>query len=74
MTTEPTPKNDRKDKDLGLVEWDNQEPFLDPIEASDPRVARWRDIIRRAYSGKKHNENRAHANGDDTDAGITAGG
>ena len=52
----------------------DNEPFLDPIEASDPRVAKWRDIIRRAYSGKKHNESREHANGDDTDAGITAGG
>ena len=30
------------------------EPFLDPIELIDPRVRKWRDILRRAYSGKKH--------------------
>ena len=57
MTTEPPAKNDRKDKDLGLVEWDSQEPFLDPLEAMDPKVREWRDILRRKFNfNKKHND------------------
>ena len=30
------------------------EPFLDQIELIDPRVRKWRDILRKAYPGKKH--------------------
>ena len=30
------------------------EPFLDQIELIDPRVRKWRDILRHAYPGKKH--------------------
>ena len=55
MTIEPTPKNDRKDKDLGLVEWDSQEPFLDPLEAMDQKVREWRDILRRKFNFNKRN-------------------
>ena len=57
MTTEPTSKNDRKDKDLGLVEWNSQEPFLDPLEAMDPKVREWREILRRKFNfNKRYNE------------------
>ena len=58
MTTEPTPKNDRKDKDLGLIEWNSQEPFLDPLEAMDPKVREWRDILRRKFNFNKRNNER----------------
>ena len=58
MTTEPTPKNDRKDKDLGLIEWNSQEPFLDPLEAMDPKVREWRDILRRKFNFNNRNNER----------------
>ena len=63
MTTEPTPKNDRKDKDLGLVEWNSQEPFLDPLESMDPKVREWRDILRNKFNFNKRKTN-------DTTGGI----
>ena len=71
MTIEPTPKNDRKDKDLGLVEWYSQEPFLDPLEAMDPKVREWRDILRRKFNFNKRNNDGTIK--DDTDVGKPAG-
>lgn len=53
LTPEPAPKNDTKDNDIGLVEWNNDEPFLDPLEYMDPRVRQWRAIIRDIYNYKK---------------------
>ena len=47
---EQTAKNDLKDKDLGLVEWNNDDPFIDPIEMLDQRVAEWREILRQRYN------------------------
>jgi len=32
----------------------SDEPFLDPEEMRDPQVHRWREIMRKAYPGKKH--------------------
>ena len=55
--SEPAPKNDRKDSNLGLIEWNTDEPFLDPLEAMDPKVREWRDILRRKFNfNKKHND------------------
>ena len=56
---EQTAKNDPKDKDLGLIEWNSDEPFLDPIEMQDPRVHQWREILRQRYNfnkSRKQNE------------------
>ena len=35
------------------VEWNTDEPFLDPIEYIDPRVMEWREILRRRYNFNK---------------------
>ena len=57
LTNEQPAKNNRKDKDLGLVEWHSEEPFLDPLEATDPRIREWRDILSRKFNfNKKHND------------------
>ena len=57
LKQEPTPKNDHKDSNLGLIEWNTDEPFLDPLEATDPRIREWRDILRRKFNfNKKHND------------------
>ena len=57
LTTEPPVKNNRKDKDLGLIKWHSEEPFLDPLEATDPRIREWRDILSRKFNfNKKHND------------------
>ena len=32
------------------VEWNTDEPFLDPLEQLDPRVREWREILRRRYN------------------------
>ena len=68
MTTEPTPKNDRKDKDLGLVEVHDDLPFIDPIELMDERVAMWRDILRRKYN---FNKTRNHDKGRGTGTEVS---
>jgi hypothetical protein len=39
--------------DLGLIERNTDEPFLDPDEYLDPRVHQWRDILRRRYNFNK---------------------
>ena len=57
LKQEPTPKNDHKDSNLGLIEWNTDEPFLDPLEATDPRIREWRDILSRKFNfNKKHND------------------
>ena len=57
LTNEQPAKNDRKNRDLGMVEWNTDEPFLDPLEAIDSRVREWRDILRRKFNfNKKHND------------------
>jgi hypothetical protein len=38
---------------LGLIEWNTDEPFLDPDEYLDTRVHQWRDILRRRYNFNK---------------------
>lgn len=53
LTPEPIPPNNRKDKNLGTVEWPKDEPFLDPLEAMDPRVRQWREILRRKFNFNK---------------------
>lgn len=50
---EPPVKNDSKNKDMGLVEWPNDDPFIDPIELMDERVHMWREILRRRYNFNK---------------------
>ena len=35
------------------VEWNTDEPFLDPLEQIDPRVREWREILRRRYNFNK---------------------
>ena len=46
---------------LGLVPWNNDDPFIDPIEMIDPRVKEWREILRRRqkydYINRKDNLN-----------------
>ena len=59
MTAEPPAKNDRKDTDLGLVEWNSQEPFIDPLEAMDPKVREWREILRRKFNFNKRYDTKA---------------
>ena len=39
--------------DLGLIERNTDEPFLDPDEYLDPRVHQWREILRRRYNFNK---------------------
>ena len=46
-------KNDRKDKNLELVEWNSNEPFIDPIEMLEPRVAWWRETLRQRFNFNK---------------------
>ena len=59
---EPTEKDLSEVLPLGealpLVEWDSDEPFLDPIEAQDPRVREWREILRRKFNFNKHDKSR----------------
>jgi hypothetical protein len=43
---------------LNLVEWKDGEPFLDPDEYLDPRVHKWRDILRRRYNFNKTRNDR----------------
>ena len=69
---QPTPKNDRKDKDLGLVEWNTDGPFIDPIEMIDPKVREWREILRRKFNFNKRKTN-GRTIKDDTDACKPAG-
>ena len=38
---------------LDLVEWPNDDPFIDPIELMDERVHMWREILRRRYNFNK---------------------
>jgi hypothetical protein len=38
---------------LGLIDWNTDAPFIDEIELTDPRVAKWRDILRRRYNFNK---------------------
>ena len=40
-----------------VVRWNTNEPFIDPIEVSDARVRKWRDIIRRRYNFNKTRNN-----------------
>ena len=35
------------------VEWNTDEPFLDPLEQIDPMVREWREILRRRYNFNK---------------------
>ena len=39
--------------DCEVVEWNTDEPFLDPIEYIDPRVREWREILRQRYNFNK---------------------
>ena len=39
--------------DLGLIEWNTDEPFLDPDEYLDPRVHQWRETLRQQYNFNK---------------------
>ena len=39
--------------DCEVVEWNPDEPFLDPIEYIDPRVREWREILRNKFNFNK---------------------
>ena len=39
--------------DCEVVEWNTDDPFLDPEEYIDPRVREWREILRRRYNFNK---------------------
>ena len=39
--------------DCEVVEWNTDEPFLDPEEYIDPRVREWREILRQRYNFNK---------------------
>lgn len=39
--------------DCEVVEWNTDEPFLDPEEYIDPRVREWREILRNKFNFKK---------------------
>ena len=56
IAKEPAP-NKRRDKDMGLVEWPKDDPFVDPIEQIEPRVGQWREILRRRYNFNKRKGN-----------------
>ena len=36
--------------DYQLVEWNTDEPFLDPEELLDPRVRQWRETLRQRFN------------------------
>ena len=40
-----------------VIDWIDGTPFVDPIELQDPRVAKWRDILRRKYNFNKTRNN-----------------
>ena len=42
---------------VDFTPWPADEPFVDPIEASDTRVRQWRDIIRQRYNFNKSRNN-----------------
>ena len=42
---------------LGLIEWNTDEPFLDPDEYIDPRVHQWREILRQKFNFNKSRNN-----------------
>jgi hypothetical protein len=54
---EPEPKNDETVSVAGIdcvpVEWNTDEPFLDPEEYIDPRVREWREILRNKFNFNK---------------------
>ena len=57
---EPEPKSDETVNVAGIdcevVEWNTDDPFLDPIEYIDPRVRKWREILRNKFNfNKRHN-------------------
>ena len=39
--------------DCEVVEWNNDDPFLNPIEYIDPRVRQWREILRNKFNFNK---------------------
>ena len=39
-----------------LVEWNTDEPFLDPDEYLDPRVHQWRETLRQRYNFNKRRQ------------------
>ncbi len=68
LMTHPETANERKRDEvsadekilLACQEWTavhGDEPFLDPAELIDPRVAKWRDILRRKYNFNKSRNN-----------------
>ena len=50
--------------DCEVIEWNTDEPFLDPIEYIDPRVREWREILRNKFNfNKRHNDQRRDTTG-----------
>ena len=54
MIGDPSFKPRKIEKKSQSQAYVNNDPFIDPIELADPRVREWREIMRRAYPGKKH--------------------
>ena len=54
---EPEPKSNETVSVAGIdcevLEWNNDEPFLDPEEYIDPRVREWREILRNKFNFNK---------------------
>lgn len=53
LRDEPKPAENRKGDDLHLQVVDDGEPWLDPLEAIDPRVRRWRQILHDKFNFNK---------------------
>ena len=51
------------------VEWNTDEPFLDPLEQIDPRVREWRQILRDKFNFNKRRNGKTD---DDTDIGRSS--
>ena len=50
--------------DCEVIEWNTDEPFLDPIEYIDTRVREWREILRNKFNfNKRHNDQRRDTTG-----------
>ena len=43
--------------DCEVVEWNNDDPFIDPEELIDPRVRQWREILRQKFNFNKSRNN-----------------
>ena len=52
-----TMKGDTRPIEHETLDWNTDAPFIDEIELTDPRVAKWRDILRRKYNFNKSRNN-----------------